>query len=716
MNKHFKNRFRKAKTLSECIFVFAIFSLFLAANILAAPADLDSSFGTGGKFIVNFPNSSSGESYAVLVQPDGKIILAGGANGQFNKDFTLVRLHATGTIDTSFGANGFVVTPIEQFSPEAVYALALQPDGKIIAAGNSSTPSVFTAQFAVVRYNPNGSLDTTFGSGGKAMTDFSTGVNDIIGGVVIQPDGKIVVAGTQNGKFALARLNANGSMDSSFGTAGKAVTQIVTDGNAFANVLLLQTDGKLVVAGSRTGPTSNINSAPVARFNTDGSLDTSFDGDGLAFPGLAFIRAGAIDSSGRLVFGGQGYWNFSASGFGLARLNPNGSADTSFNATGTSRLVIASPENENWVNGLAIQSNGKIVAAGRSYGNPNGYDFTLARFNENGSPENRFGNGGKMVTHIGAQQDWAYALSLQTDGKIVVAGASGARFAVARFMGGDVPRPHKFDFDGDGSDEAAVARTLQSSGLTWLMNNSQTGFKSVNWGLGTDKTATADYDGDGKTDLAVFRNGVWYALRSSNNSMLAFQFGTTGDIPVPADYDGDGDADFAVVRNNAQTEELTWYLYLTSNGQFSFQDFGASTDILVPADYNGDGLTEIAVYRPAEGRFYVSKGSRHNFDVIYWGAPGDKPVVADYDGDGKADAAVFRPSDGVWYINGSTGTNQFITWGLGDDKLVPADYDGDNKADAAVFRDGLWYIRQSSTSQMSVISFGQGGDQPVPGL
>lgn len=715
MNKHLKIKIRKIKVVSISIFVFVMLLILSTENSIAAPADLDMSFGVSGKFVASSTPLTSGEARAVLVQPDGKIILAGGATGQFNTDFALTRLNANGTMDTTFGVNGVVITPIEQFTHEAVYALALQEDGRIVAVGNSSTPSTFVQQFAVVRYNSNGTIDLTFGTNGKAITNFSSNVSEAVG-VVVQPDGKITLAGSQSGKFALARMNSNGSMDTSFGSGGKAVSQIVTDGNATANVLLMQTDGKFIVAGSRTGPSSNVNSSPVARFNTDGSLDTSFDGDGLAFPGLAFIKAGAIDKDDRLVFGGQGHLT-TPQDFGLARLNSDGSADTTFNGTGTNRLPVGNgPNNESWVSGLAIQSDGNIVVTGRSYGNPDGYDFTVARFKENGTPELSFGNGGSVITHLGAQQDWAYGLAVQSDGKLVVAGSSLHKYAAARFMGGEVPRSHKFDFDGDGLDNVAVVRSNTSSGLTWFVNNAQTGFKTIEWGINTDKTAAADYDGDGKTDVAIFRNGTWYVLRSLDSTMMAYQFGTTGDVPMPADYDGDGKADFTVVRNDQTTSELTWHHSLTVDGQYVAQQFGISSDILVPADYDGDGRAEIAVFRDSDGRFYISKGSRFNFDVIYWGTTGDKPVVADYDGDKKADAAVFRPSEGTWYIKGSSGTDQYISWGLGNDVLIPADYDGDNQADAAVFRDGTWYIRQSSNSQLKVVSFGQEGDKPIPGM
>lgn len=713
-----KNNFPKIKSFCGSVLIFATLLFSITENLLAAPADLDASFGTGGKFVANTQPLSSGEAYAVLIQSNGKIILAGGASGNLGTDFTLTRLNSNGTIDTSFGTNGVATASIVNSAPEKIFAIALQADGKIVVAGNSSTPApASVVQFAVFRFSSDGVLDTSFGTSGKTLTDFSSSVSEGVS-MVIQSDDKIVVAGTQDGKFAMARLNANGTMDTSFGAGGKKVSQIVTNGNATANVLLMQADGKFVVAGSRTGPTSAIDTAPVARFNADGSFDVSFDGDGLAFPKLAFIKAGAIDAMGRLVFGGQFAEQFgSREDFGLARLNSDGSPDTSFNGTGTTKLKINNgPSNESWINSLAIQTDGKIVAAGRSYGNPNGYDFTLARFKENGTPEGSFGNNGAITTHMGAQQDWAYDLALQSDGKIVVAGSSVYRFAAARYVGGDAPRPHKFDFDGDGRDDVSLARPDQTtSGLTWFINNSQAGSKAVKWGLGTDKMAAADYDGDGKTDVAVFRDGIWYVLRSSDTTMLAIQFGAEGDVPVPADYDGDGKSDFTVVRNNPTSGDLTWY-QLTSNGQISTQSFGSSGDKVVPADYNGDGRSEIAVFRAAEGRFYISKGSRFDFDVIYWGTEGDKPVVADYDGDNKADAAVFRPADGVWYVKGSSGTNQHLPWGAENDVLVPADYDGDNRADAAVFRDGVWYIRQSASSQMSVVVFGQAGDKVIPGL
>ncbi|MBA4125002.1 MAG: DUF1906 domain-containing protein [Acidobacteria bacterium] len=227
------------------------------------------------------------------------------------------------------------------------------------------------------------------------------------------------------------------------------------------------------------------------------------------------------------------------------------------------------------------------------------------------------------------------------------------------------------------------------------------------------KNKTADFDGDGRTDVSVYRpeTGNWYVLKSSNSAFSAVAFGTNTDVPAPGDYDGDGKTDTAVFR----PAEGTWYI-LTKAGFLTVRQFGANGDIPAPADYNNDGKTDIAVFRPSNGFWYIANSdSRGTFTFVQFGQNGDKPAQADYDGDGKADIAVWRASTGSWYyLRSSDGTFVGVAFGISTDLPAQGDYDGDGKTDFAVFRSGTWYLLQS-TNGFSAVGFGASGDLPVTG-
>ncbi len=257
----------------------------------------------------------------------------------------------------------------------------------------------------------------------------------------------------------------------------------------------------------------------------------------------------------------------------------------------------------------------------------------------------------------------------------------------------------RFDFDGDGKSDISVYR----NGI-WYVQRTTAGFFAAQFGIATDKTVAADYDGDGKTDIAVFRDGVWYIINSGNNSISIVNWGLAGDIPVQGDYDGDGKADIGIYRNGV------WYIVNSANGSFRIESFGLSTDKPVLGNFDGDTKQDLAVYR--NGIWYV-QASTQGFFAYQFGLAGDIPQPADFDGDGKTDFAVYR--NGIWYVQRTMLGFAALQFGIATDIPATADYDGDGKADFVVFRpsEGNWYLFQSQ-SGVAVYNFGLNGDKPIP--
>lgn len=274
-----------------------------------------------------------------------------------------------------------------------------------------------------------------------------------------------------------------------------------------------------------------------------------------------------------------------------------------------------------------------------------------------------------------------------------------------------------------------------TSGEWWVMGGDGSQQVTQSWGASGDVPVPGDYDGDGKTDFAVFRpdnpatpnidecasNCQWYVIYSSTGSSNQFGFGSDGDKPVPADYDGDGKTDVAVFRNS----NTTWYINQSSTSATVSGAFGVSGDKPAPADFDGDGKAEPAVFR-ANGTFHYLQSTNLQTISTTFGSSGDKPVCADYDGDGKADIALWRSGDATWYILQSSDYQTVnVQFGIGTDTPVHNDYDGDGKVDIAVWRGtaspspgndvGRWYIRNSGNPGTPRIEWwGVAGDIPVP--
>ncbi|HSI87779.1 MAG TPA: M36 family metallopeptidase [Pyrinomonadaceae bacterium] len=270
-----------------------------------------------------------------------------------------------------------------------------------------------------------------------------------------------------------------------------------------------------------------------------------------------------------------------------------------------------------------------------------------------------------------------------------------------------------FDFDGDGKTDVSIFRP--ANGEWWYGKSSDGGHGAAAFGTASDVIVPADYTGDGVTDIAFFRpsTGEWFVLRSEDFLYYSFPFGTAGDIPAPADYDGDGKADVAVYRPSTGT----WYILRSSDGQVVITGFGVAGDQPVPADYDGDGKADIGVFRPngPSGAEWWILRSTEGLLAVQFGSADSKAVPGDYTGDGKADVAFFS-STGGWYILRSEDMLFYsFPFGLGSDLPVPGDYDGDGKIDAAVFRnsEAAWYMLGSSSGTI-IRNFGASGDRPVP--
>jgi FG-GAP-like repeat len=266
-----------------------------------------------------------------------------------------------------------------------------------------------------------------------------------------------------------------------------------------------------------------------------------------------------------------------------------------------------------------------------------------------------------------------------------------------------------------GIADLAVWRSGTNS--TWYVMNSQQ--TSMQWGTSGDVPVLGDYDGDGKTDFAVFRptTGVWYLVNSSDSSTSTVYVGTSGDKPVEADFDGDGKTDVAVYRPS----NGTWYIQQSSTNTLQYQQFGLSTDLPLAADFDGDGRADMTVWRDSSTTFYTIRSTDGQLQYSVFGSSGDKPILGDYDGDAKCDIAVWRPSNNTWYIQQSaTNSVAYYQWGnQSTDMAVQNDYDGDGKVDIAVFtftgtNAGDWWIRNSSTGQLRTEHFGTSGDIGVP--
>jgi uncharacterized delta-60 repeat protein len=441
----FVARFRE---LGAAVVILTFFTGVQMAQ--AADGDLDPLFGSGGMVMTDLGKSTD-LAEAVAIQADGKLVVVGTAykNNDFSdEDFVVARYNTDGTLDITFGNRGKVRTDFPGLAavPSSV---VIQPDGKIVVAGGAFPLFTFLGNFEVVRYNPNGSLDTSFGNGGIVTTIFPAGSYAF--DVALQSDGKIIAAGTvfvdfiigesSNTDFALARYNPDGTPDATFGNGGQVTTDFVgLEDDAFS--VLIQPDGKIVAVGSANDPATFYDFA-AARYLSNGTIDTTFGVAGKVrtdFGDQEFDRArsAALQPDGRIVAAGFETHNGGVQNFAVARYTSNGVLDTTFSRGGKTRVDFGSSFQS--ATKVLLQSDGKIVAVGGSNGESSDDDFLLARLSPRGSLDNTFGIGGKVRTSFGDLNGGANGAAFQSDGKIVAVGFQAtfshqfANFALARYL------------------------------------------------------------------------------------------------------------------------------------------------------------------------------------------------------------------------------------------------------------------------------------------
>ena len=423
----------------------AVVALLATGSAGAVPGALDPSFGSGGLVTTAVANRDT-VLQAVALQSDGKIVAAGwlrqnDAGWPEPMNFVVARYNSDGTLDPTFGSGGLAVVTVG--SSSAANAVAIQPDGKIVVAGFTAD----TWSFALARLNSDGTLDSTFGAGGKVITAAS-GLNTQIYDLAIQPDGKIVAAGGNRDagaarNFLVARYLANGTLDATFGSSGLAYTYFFGWGGIGQGVVV-QPDGKIVEIGEAASATYPFNSLGVVRFDSDGTLDSTFGSGGKVATGFEGGAAGtdiALQPDGKLVGVGWARTNYGQAGFGLARFNTDGTLDSSFGTGGTVWTNFGQ-----WARSVALRDDGKIVAAG--YALPPNYvsTFALAQYNSDGSLDTSFGTGGTVTTPFTQGSAMVNGLAIQSDGKIVAGGNVSpspgfAVFGLARYIAGDTTPP-----------------------------------------------------------------------------------------------------------------------------------------------------------------------------------------------------------------------------------------------------------------------------------
>jgi uncharacterized delta-60 repeat protein len=425
----------KTKSTLLELMLFVVAFIMFPINSYSQDGSLDLNFGINGKLITTLGGANS-IAYSVAMQSDDKIVVAGYNDNGTKTNFAVARYNKNGELDPAFGAGGIVTTAIGTIDDEGSQVV-IQPDGKILVTGISWYDNKTKVHFSLVRYTSNGILDSSFGINGIVTTTFESG-DSYSYSIALQDDNKIIVSGycntgPEDADFALVRYNSDGTLDNSFGSEGKVLISFGSGFDACHSIAIFS-DGKILASGySYNG---NDYDFACAKLNTNGTLDLSFGNEGKVTTAIGsgndFCYSVAIQSDGKIVLAGSCFIG-TGFNFALARYDSKGNLDTNFNMNG---MNITSIGRSDIIFSVALQKDGKIVAAGNTYVN-NGFDFALLRFKSDGTLDPSFGTDGKISTDFGNYADYCYSIAIQNDNKIVAAGFSGTsfnnNFALARY-------------------------------------------------------------------------------------------------------------------------------------------------------------------------------------------------------------------------------------------------------------------------------------------
>jgi len=674
----------------------------------------DVNFGNNGIQTLGF----NGDSYArsVVVQNDGKIVVGGAYSDIGQTYFAVARYNSNGSPDSSFNGNGQVITDFGYKLPPPqkgdrdsvdvnissfVNSIAVQADGKIVAGGYATDG--YDADFAVARYNLNGSPDISFDNDGKQTANF--GSYDFGNSLAIDTNGKIVLAGyitiDQNNYFGVVRFNANGRPDSSFNGEGKQTADINPDMQN-SNSVAIQRDNKIVVAGTTLNGTSSSDFA-VVRFDIDGRLDNTFDNDGILTTDFTFsydfASSVVIQGDDKIVVAGYSFIfspGRNVQHLAVSRYNSDGSLDNSFADNG--KLEGTSKQGDTRFNAGSIQTDRKIIAAGLTW-NGTDYDFALARFNTDGRPDSTFNNNGVQITDFGGN-DEAVSIAIQPDGKIVIAGNSDNRFALARYNVNGSP-DETFNTNGKlitsmGYSDNCQSVALQNDGKIVVAGYSfiDSGFDSAYFVIARFSSLGIPdntFNGNGKqltefgsqynfgSSMAIQNNGkIVVAGRSFINNQDNFslaRYNTDGNLDTTFSNDGKQNNVFGPDDYFAQS------LAIQSDGKIIVAGYSQSV-------YSGGSMFALARYNTngdldntfnGNGFQNTSVGENFNFGKsvaissngkIAVGGTNDNYAIALYKNDGTLDSTF--GTDGIQMTNIGLGGSSIQSLSFADNKLYAA--------------------------------------------
>jgi len=481
--------------------------LVFASSSFAQPGSLDSSFSVDGKATTKGPGGT------IAINTNGKIVGGGTYDNGSNQDIFLVMYLASGRVDNTFGVNGKVITDFGNH--EILKSVIFQPNGKILVTGYTGYDIIDPL---VVRYNKNGTLDSSFGNNGKIITHL--GADNIGYAIAVQPDNKILVAGEWDRDYLLLRYLANGKPDDSFGSKGVVRTSIDVRDNGKS--IILQPDGKIVVAGaSNSGYPGDENSFSLARYKPDGSLDTDFGDNGKVLTYVwtdgSLCNSAAIQSNGKFVTAGSDPYSGQSV---MLRYTTTGKLDSSFGTNGIANIPNSLSCSDKII---AIQTDDKIVVSGSSGGN-----FLLMRYKPNGSLDKSFGVNGKVVTDFGGN-DRGYSVAIQADGKIVQSGESRGNFAIARFKEDNNFNNSNSNFSGLQKKHILPDVYLSPNpvkNVLHIQGLSANGRKTISiinvYGKLLQRTVTANTAYS--TDVKTLATGMYYIGIEENNKITRLKF------------------------------------------------------------------------------------------------------------------------------------------------------------------------------------------------